>query len=474
MDERVEQTGPVGENLILPVGTRVVTRREVRTAAGELVCPAGAMGIVVKAPADTTHSYRVRFPSGEEVGLQRHDLIVFTRFQEEGLRHGGVSDHRDLYEYVIYRCVVGSRAYGLDEETSDTDWRGIYLPPAWMHWSLGGVPEQLEREDTQETYWELEKFLTLALKANPNVLECLYSPLVEMAKPLAEELLSERARFLSKLVYQTYNGYVMSQFKKMEQDLRTRGEIRWKHAMHLIRLLLSGITVLKEGFVPVEVSEYRDRLLAVRRGDVPWENVNEWRLQLHREFDRAYAITRLPERPDYAWANSFLVKARRSMVQESMLAENEQDYRPLDTFRLAWRWTDPHYTVLPPDVLADIRPLTDSRAHMYDAYLRVRARSYEEGFMPAGYKLVEQLDTSNAEAEQVRNWLAARIPDRSGRVVILWQPGEAVETSAEAFCRYWDDFCYPGSDDVDVLPLERDWVLVYWHEEVFFFGRRSE
>src|SRR3989454_1394671 len=33
---------------------------------------------------------------------------------------------------------------------------------------------------------------------------------------------------------------MMSQFKKLEQDLRARGEIKWKHAMHLMRLLLSG------------------------------------------------------------------------------------------------------------------------------------------------------------------------------------------------------------------------------------------
>ncbi len=33
----------------------------------------------------------------------------------------------DLYEHVIYRCVIGSRAYGLDEDGSDIDRRGIYL-----------------------------------------------------------------------------------------------------------------------------------------------------------------------------------------------------------------------------------------------------------------------------------------------------------------------------------------------------------
>ena len=118
------------------------------------------------------------------------------------------------------------------------------------------MPEQIENNDTQEAYWELQKFLVMALKANPNLLECLHTPFVEHATPLAEELVAHRKVFLSKLIYQTYNGYVMSQFKKLEQDLRARGEIKWKHAMHLMRLLLSGISALREG-------NLRDELLWV-------------------------------------------------------------------------------------------------------------------------------------------------------------------------------------------------------------------
>jgi hypothetical protein len=125
-----------------------------------------------------------------------------------------------------------------------------------------------------------------------------------------------RSAFLSKLVYQTYNGYILSQFKRMEQDLRNAGAIKWKHAMHLIRLLLSGIELLRTGSLPVAVVEHRERLLAVRRGEMSWEEVNAWRLRLHGDFDAAYAATKLPEQPDYARANAFLIKARRSMVRE--------------------------------------------------------------------------------------------------------------------------------------------------------------
>jgi hypothetical protein len=270
---------------------------------------------VTEAPVDLFHSYRVRFANGEEAALRREELSI--RKQHQKLPTGmqiEQFENEDLYKYIIYSCIVGSRAYGLDSPDSDIDRRGIYLPPAELQWSLGGVPEQLENKDQEECYWELEKFITLALKANPTVLECLYTPLIVTATPLAEELLAMRQIFLSQLIYQTYNGYVMSQFKKLEQDLRNHGTIKWKHAMHLMRLLLSGITALREGYVPVEVGDHRDTLLAIRSGQVPWAEVDSWRLDLHRRFDEALVQTNLAERPDYNEANRFLIKARRSAV----------------------------------------------------------------------------------------------------------------------------------------------------------------
>jgi hypothetical protein len=298
---------------VVPLGTQIVTRVDSRTPEGAVLQMAGAVAVILEMPGNSTGVYRVRFPGGEETSLARRQFEVRKELARTIGAAPGTAPS-DLYQFVIYRCIVGSRAYGLDEEGSDIDRRGIYLPPAVLQWSLLGVPEQLERQETQECYWELEKFLRLALRANPNVLECLYTPLVEHASPLALELLSMRECFLTKQVYQTYNGYVMSQFKKLGQDIRNKGALRWKHAMHLVRLLVSGIAVLLESRVPVQVGEHRSRLLAIRRGEVSWPEVNAWRKDLHRQFDLAWAKTKLPDHPDYDRVNAFLVKARRSTV----------------------------------------------------------------------------------------------------------------------------------------------------------------
>ena len=302
-------------SLVLPVGTQVVTSVELRDTEGAAIRRSGTVGKIIESPKDNSQAYRILFPDGGEASMHRHELAIRKHVQNLHFdRPDAEPGDRDLFPYIIYRCVVGSRAFGLDVDESDVDRRGIYLPPAELHWSLYGIPEQIEDVENQECYWELQKFLVLALKANPNVLECLYTPLVEHADPLAQELLASRKAFLSKLVYQTYNGYVLSQFRKLEQDLRTHGELKWKHVMHLVRLLVSGIRILKDQFVPVKVDEYRDKLMSIRYGQIPWEKVNDWRLELHKEFDQACESTSLPERPDYEWANKFLIHARNAKV----------------------------------------------------------------------------------------------------------------------------------------------------------------
>jgi uncharacterized protein len=281
-------------HLVIPVGTKVLSRAD------------GRVGLVIYAPAAPEHTYRVCFTDGYEGSFHRNELSIFKHADAEV---PGRPETESLRRHIQFCCIVGSRAYGLDHESSDVDRRGFYLPPAHLHWGLAGVPEQLESED-EECYWEIEKFIRLGLKANPNVLECLYSPLVEICTPLAHELIEMRGIFLSRHIHRTYNSYVLSQFKKLEQDLRNQHALRWKHVMHLIRLLLSGVVVLREGFVPLRVDEHRDRLLAIRRGEVAWQEVETWRLELHRELDEALKTTSLPEHPDYELANEFLIRAR--------------------------------------------------------------------------------------------------------------------------------------------------------------------
>jgi uncharacterized protein len=53
----------------------------------------------------------------------------------------------------------------------------------------------------------------------------------------------------------------------------------------------------------------------IKYGQMPWDEIDRWRLELHKEFNAALANTVLPERPNYEKANNFLIRSRKSMVK---------------------------------------------------------------------------------------------------------------------------------------------------------------
>ncbi len=131
---------------------------------------------------------------------------------------------------------------------------------------------------------------------------------------------------------------------------------------------------------------------------------------------------------------------------------------PVDAYNfiLAWRWTQPAHSVLPSDVMAQITPIElipemDAQAHTID---------------------VRTIHTDCAAAD-VNLWLRT-LPVRENECVIVqWSKTTAIRTLWHIFARYWDDFCYPSSDDVAVFSPSDDWLLRYDHSEKFEWSRRQ-
>jgi hypothetical protein len=165
----------------------------------------------------------------------------------------------------------------------------------------------VEQRDTDSTYDEIERFLTLCLKGNPERLEMLAAPKT-LVTPEGQLLVDHQAAFLSKRLIKTYGGYAKQQLYRIER----KQERTNKPTMHLIRLMLSGIRILRTGRVDPDMSAYRDRLLAIRFGEVPLEEAFRWHHELEIAFARAAEETRLPEEPDMATANRILLEIRRA------------------------------------------------------------------------------------------------------------------------------------------------------------------
>lgn len=217
-------------------------------------------------------------------------------------------------DHTILSVVTGSRAYGLATDASDTDRRGVYAAPAPLFWRFTKPPTHVDGPLPEQFSWELERFCELALGANPTVLECLWSPIVERVTPVGEELLAVRPAFLSRHAHRTFLRYAESQFRKLEGDLRNGGEPRWKHVMHMLRLLVSGLHLVRHGEPRVDVGDLRDRLLAVRRGEVGWDEIETWRTSLTTDLDEALSRSPLPPEPDRAAVEDLLISIRRRSV----------------------------------------------------------------------------------------------------------------------------------------------------------------
>ncbi|MFJ4004897.1 DNA polymerase beta superfamily protein [Streptomyces sp. NPDC090023] len=213
-------------------------------------------------------------------------------------------------DHTVYACVMGSRAFGLATDTSDTDRRGVFLAPTPLFWRFEKPPTHVEGPGEERFSWELERFCELALRANPNILECLHSPLVEHLDDTGRELLSLREAFLSRQVHATFTGYALGQRRRLDADVRTTGAPRWKHAMHLLRLLISARDLLRTGELRLDVGEEREALLEVKRGDVPWPEVEARMSRLSAEADAALLRTPLPTEPDQARVADFLYRTR--------------------------------------------------------------------------------------------------------------------------------------------------------------------
>lgn len=118
-------------------------------------------------------------------------------------------------ELLIYKVIAGSKAYGLDLPTSDTDIRGIFLQPNDV--LLGyGYCQQVNNTTNDIVYYELNRFINLLAQNNPNILEELFVPqdkillMSDKIKPLYDN----RMRFLTKKCKFTFGGYSISQIKK--------------------------------------------------------------------------------------------------------------------------------------------------------------------------------------------------------------------------------------------------------------------
>ena len=123
---------------------------------------------------------------------------------------------------LIMTCVAGSNLYGTNTPLSDIDERGVFIPDEKYFLGFLNKTEQFEDKVNDITYFELRKFLYLALDSNPNILELLFIPDNKYLIQLQEwkTIVNNRDLFLSKKCKFTFTGYAHSQFNRIKLHRR--------------------------------------------------------------------------------------------------------------------------------------------------------------------------------------------------------------------------------------------------------------
>lgn len=114
---------------------------------------------------------------------------------------------------ILFEVISGSKSFGLNTPTSDTDIKGVYYLPKEQFFGLNYIP-QISNETNDEIYYELGRFVELLLKNNPNILEIVASPddCVLFKHTIMNQL--QIGYFLSKLCKDSFAGYAITQIKK--------------------------------------------------------------------------------------------------------------------------------------------------------------------------------------------------------------------------------------------------------------------
>lgn len=161
----------------------------------------------------------------------------------------------EITKVILLKCLVGSRGYGIYDEDSDYDYRGVYIVPTEELLKLGYKYKGTHwiEGDIDNTSYELGHFLHLASKCNPTILHTLKAPIVESYFGWGKSLRKLFPHLLDfKQCYNAFTGYGMNQRKKMIENK----DDRWnKYGVAYIRQLYYLWDLIRYGDYKFEITE---------------------------------------------------------------------------------------------------------------------------------------------------------------------------------------------------------------------------
>jgi len=229
---------------------------------------------------------------------------------------------------TMYETIMGSVAYGVSDDLSDFDTLGFAIPPKDMLFphlagEIQGFGRQKKRfmgyqqhhvkdVSTGREYdlniYNISTYFHLCMECNPNMVDSLFTPTncVLHCTKVGNMVRDNRKIFLHKGAWHKFKGYAYSQLHSMDSKnpepgskrsiIRERYGYDVKFAYHVVRLIGEVEQILVEG--DIDLQRNREQLKAIRRGEVPVEDIRAYFSEKEKSLEKLYHESKLPYSPD--------------------------------------------------------------------------------------------------------------------------------------------------------------------------------
>lgn len=255
-------------------------------------------------------------------------MSYVKRLNDKGLL---VTPPPQVHKQLHYEVIMGSFAYGVSSDASDTDIYGFCVPaknvifphtnPNYIH-LFDRVPKNFEQWTTGEnpvidesykpprtfdiTIFNIVKYFKLCHDGNPNMIDSLFVPrrCITHMTEIGNLVRENRKLFLSKKCWHTFKGYAYSQLQKMNHKQPEGKRVKLvekfgydvKFAYHLVRLIDEVQQILSVGDLDLE--QNREQLKDIRKGNWSKEKVIQYFEWKEKGLEELYNDTKeIPYKP---------------------------------------------------------------------------------------------------------------------------------------------------------------------------------
>ena len=232
--------------------------------------------------------------------------------------------------YVVggsqYEVRMGSNAYGVNGNESDTDIYAFCIPGKdilfpHLTGEIAGFGTQLQRfEQFQQHHvdsdgvqydlvsYNIVKYFQLCLENNPNMIDSLFVPqrCVVFTTQIGQIVREHRKAFLHKGAWHKFKGYSYAQLKKIRTSPDERASERrkadiaahgmdTKQAYHVVRLLEEVRQIMVE--CDLDLERNSEQLKSIRRGEWSLQQLLDWFASQEKTLEEVYNASKLPWGP---------------------------------------------------------------------------------------------------------------------------------------------------------------------------------